>query len=71
MATPQVAGACALYLSIGYDTEFQKIKQDLLETVVPIAALNRKCRTGGRQNLTDLISRAEGAAGWLQSFIAT
>lgn len=71
MATPHVAGACALYLSIGYDTEFQKIKQDLLETVVPIAALNGKCRTGGRLNLNDFISRAEGASVWLQSFIAT
>jgi len=71
MATPHVAGACALYLSISYDTEFQRIKQDLLETVVPIAALNGKCRTGGRLNLNDFIMRADGSSVSVQSIATT
>lgn len=61
MATPHVAGACALYLSLNRDAEFQTVKQDLLETSDPIAALDGKCRSGGRLNLNDFVSRADAS----------
>jgi subtilisin family serine protease/uncharacterized membrane protein len=71
MATPHVAGACALYLSLNSDVDFQAVKRDLLETTVPILALDGKCRSGGVLNLNDFISRADASPVRVQSLAMT
>jgi hypothetical protein len=49
MATPHVAGACALLLSINPSLTYSQVKQILLSTVDPI--LPGLCVSGGRLNL--------------------
>lgn len=55
MATPHVAGALALYISLNWDSSFQDIKSQLLATVDPLPALEGKCVSGGRLNLNNFI----------------
>ncbi len=61
MATPHVAGACALFLSLGppdYPFRFREVKAKVLATAERIPALQGRCVTGGRLNLHDLLRSA-------------
>lgn len=58
MAAPHVAGAAALFLAVRPDATVSEVKQKLLATVDPIAALAGKTTTGGRLNLARLINTA-------------
>lgn len=55
MATPHVAGAAALLLSAKPGLTHLQLKQALLETVDPVAALANKTVSGGRLNVRSLI----------------
>jgi thermitase len=50
MASPQVAGAAALILSVG-DMSPTALKADILDNVDPVPALSGLVRTGGRLNI--------------------
>ncbi len=52
MATPHVAGACALYASTHAGQSASQIKSAILGSVVPTASLSGKCVTGGRLNVS-------------------
>ncbi|MDD5064748.1 MAG: S8 family serine peptidase [Phycisphaerae bacterium] len=56
MATPYVAGACALIWSRNQSLNYLQVRDIILNTVDPIQALNGKCVTGGRLNLYKAIT---------------
>jgi|GEM_PF-3764073 len=60
MATPHVAGACALYLGLYPNSEYQSVKASLLNSVDKIQALQDKVLSGGRLNIHTLL---QGYAG--------
>jgi serine protease len=51
MATPHVAGAAALLLSLDGSLGYAEVKSTLLSTVDPIASLSGRTVTGGRLNV--------------------
>jgi hypothetical protein len=51
MATPHVAGACALSWSANPTLSYTELKEILLENVDPLPDLSGKCVTGGRLNI--------------------
>ncbi|MFZ0033988.1 MAG: S8 family serine peptidase [Sedimentisphaerales bacterium] len=51
MATPHVAGACALLLSIDPSLTYTDVKQTLLDKSDPLPSLTGLCVSGGRLNL--------------------
>jgi subtilisin family serine protease len=55
MATPHVAGACALAWSINPAASAAQVKQAILDGAEPIPALAGKCATGGRLNVFNAI----------------
>lgn len=55
MATPHVAGACALLWSINPMLSVSEVKDILLNTVDPISGLAGKCVSGGRLNLNNAV----------------
>ena len=55
MATPHVAGACALYLALNPGDSYTEVKTALLNSVDPISALTGKCVSEGRLNLDKLL----------------
>jgi len=77
MATPHVAGACALLLSINHTLTASQVKQILLDTVDK--TLPGLCVSGGRLNLsaaaqevtTDTTPPTPDTAGWLMPPVAT
>ncbi len=56
MATPHVAGAAALLLSVNPTFSHLQLKQALLNTVDPVFALAEKTVSGGRLNLQSLLT---------------
>ncbi|MDQ6811666.1 MAG: S8 family serine peptidase [Actinomycetota bacterium] len=63
MASPQVAGAAALILSVSPSLSATELKADILEHVDPLPALAGKVSTGGRLNVCNAIpSCAAGSA---------
>jgi subtilisin family serine protease len=60
MATPHVAGACALIKSANSSLTDTQIKQVLLSTVDPIPSLAGKTVTGGRLNLFSAVQQVSG-----------
>jgi len=64
MATPHVAGACALVWSMDSAMSGAEVKDILLRSVDQIPALAGKCVTGGRLNLFNAL--LEVKAPWLQ-----
>lgn len=52
MATPHVAGACALYASRNAGSTASQIKAAILSSAVATASLTGKCTTGGRLNVS-------------------
>ncbi len=77
MASPQVAGACALLLSIDPTLTASQVKQILLKTVDK--TLPGLCASGGRLNLAAAAQEAQhdttpptpSTAGWLMPPVAT
>lgn len=61
MATPHVAGACALMLSVNPGLTSAEIKQILVDTVDP--TLPGTCASGGRLNLANAV--AESGVPWI------
>ncbi|MCU0856813.1 MAG: S8 family serine peptidase, partial [Pontiellaceae bacterium] len=59
MATPHVAGACALVWSINPGAAAAAVKQAVLDGAEPITALNGKCVTGGRLNVYTALQEFE------------
>lgn len=55
MATPHVAGAAALYLSKNPSADWRQIKDALMKSVTPIAAMNGKSTSGGKLNVLKLM----------------
>ena len=51
MASPHVAGACALIKAAGPSLSHTQVRQLLLDQVTPTTSLSGKCVTGGRLNL--------------------
>ena len=51
MATPHVAGACALLWSFDNGLSHEDVKDRILGTVEPLSALAGRCLTEGRLNL--------------------
>lgn len=64
MATPHVAGACALVWSMNTMLSNAEVKDLLLQTVDKISSLNGKCVSEGRLNLYNAI--LETSVPWLQ-----
>lgn len=62
MATPFVAGAAALALSVDASLSAASLKSAIVGGVDPAAALNGKVRTGGRLNVCRAIPRCTAAA---------
>ena len=60
MATPHVAGACALYLGMHPNSDYQSVKTMLLDNVDPIPALQDKVLSGGRLNIHTLLQASAG-----------
>jgi subtilisin family serine protease len=60
MATPHVAGACALYLGALPSSDYQKVKTMLLDSVDPIPPLQDKVLSGGRLNIYTLLQSSLG-----------
>lgn len=52
MATPHVAGACALYASTHVGATASQIKTAILSSAVATSSLNGKCTTAGRLNVS-------------------
>jgi hypothetical protein len=77
MASPHVAGACALLLSIDSTLNFSEVKQIVLDTIDP--TLPALCVSGGRLNLAAAAQEAAvdrtpptpHTAGWLMPPVAT
>jgi subtilisin family serine protease len=63
MATPHVAGAAALLLSINPDFGHQELKNSLMNTVDPIPSFDGKMVAPGRLNLANAVGVA--SPGWL------
>jgi subtilisin family serine protease len=63
MATPHVAGAAALLLSIDPDSGYQKLKNLLMNSVDPIPAFEGKMVAAGRLNLANAV--IETSPSWL------
>ena len=61
MASPHVAGAAALAWSLSPSASWQDVKNNILDTVDPVAALRRDgptpVSTGGRLNVASLLAR--------------
>lgn len=55
MATPHVAGAAALYLSVNPQADWREIKQALLDSATPIESLRGKSVSGGKLNVLKLM----------------
>lgn len=62
MATPEVAGLCALLLSANPNLTNEQIKQILMETAVPVAGLDKHSQGKGRINPEAAIQKAEALA---------
>ena len=60
MATPHVAGACALLAAANPSLSASQIKQVLLSTVDPISSLSGKTVTGGRLNVFTAVQQVSG-----------
>jgi len=56
MATPHVAGACALLMETYPDKSYSEIKDAILNTATVTPALTGKCTTGGRLNLYEAMN---------------
>lgn len=56
MAAPHVTGVAALMLARFPQASYFELRDGLLQTVVPVAALNGKCTTGGRVNAYQALS---------------
>jgi hypothetical protein len=67
MATPHVAGACALIWSACPSLSHLEVKNVIMDTVDPLPALDGLCVTGGRLNLYSAILTAEDScpSSWL------
>jgi subtilisin family serine protease len=63
MATPYVAGACALVWAQYPNDSYQSIINRVLTAVDPVPALAGKCKTGGRLNLVRALT-ANGDGTW-------
>ncbi len=57
MATPEVAGVCALVLSVDPDISVKDLRERILDSVDKLGSLNGKVSSGGRINA----ARAVGA----------
>jgi thermitase len=57
MAAPHVAGAAALYWAKHPNATYQEVKQALLESSKPIAAMSGKSVSGGKLSVQSLMSR--------------
>jgi len=55
MACPHVAGAAALYWSSHPEKSYKEVKEAILKSARPVAALNGKSVSGGKLNVEDLI----------------
>ncbi|MHC4387306.1 MAG: S8 family serine peptidase [Planctomycetota bacterium] len=71
MATPHVAGACALVWSVCPSLTNLQVKDIILRTVDPLPVLNGLCVSGGRLNLHQAILEAEAlceasGGGWIE-----
>ena len=72
MASPHVAGACALLLSADLNLTYTEVKQILLDYSDPISSLTGLCVSGGRLNLFkavyevmhDTLPPSPDPAGW-------
>jgi subtilisin family serine protease len=60
MATPHVAGACALYLGMYPNSDYQSVKTLLLNSADPIPALQGKVLSEGRLNIHTLLQASTG-----------
>lgn len=60
MATPHVAGACALLKSVNPSLTGLQIRQTILDHVDAIPSMSGKCVTGGRLNLYAAIQSVSG-----------
>lgn len=60
MATPHVAGACALLKSRAMGSSAAQIKELLLDSTVPIPAMAGRCVSNGRLDLLNAITRLDG-----------
>jgi len=58
MAAPYVTGTYALLKEIFPDKSYLDLKNDILNAVDPIPALNEKCVSGGRLNLYNALSQS-------------
>lgn len=67
MATPHVAGACALVWSMCTSLTNLQVKDIILRTVDQIPALNGLCVSEGRLNLYEAILEAQASCGPLSS----
>ncbi|MHC4475609.1 MAG: S8 family serine peptidase [Planctomycetota bacterium] len=71
MATPHIAGACALIWSADPLLSHLEVKDIILETIAPLPDINGLCVTGGRLNLYNamqqaVVELAEANARWLE-----
>lgn len=55
MATPHVAGAAALYWSAHPDKNWREVKEAILNTTIPTAALQGKSVSGGKLSVSKLM----------------
>lgn len=62
MATPHVSGALALLRSVAPQLPHLDLKQQLLQTVDPVAAFSQNTVTGGRMNLNATMQQLGGAS---------
>ncbi|MEM7791667.1 MAG: S8 family serine peptidase, partial [Verrucomicrobiota bacterium] len=56
MATPHVAGVCALIFSLEPNLTYEEVKERVLDTVDPLPSLNGITVTGGRLNAYDAVN---------------
>lgn len=55
MACPFVAGAAALCMAAHPDDTYLQIKNTILNGVDPVSAMSKKCSTGGRINVANIV----------------
>ncbi|MFO7776200.1 MAG: S8 family serine peptidase [Candidatus Hydrogenedentota bacterium] len=60
MATPHVAGAAALFLSLNPGASYEVVKQEILDSVTPLDGWEDVVITGGRLGAGALLRPAEG-----------
>ncbi|NMB74434.1 MAG: S8 family serine peptidase [Myxococcales bacterium] len=60
MATPHVAGLCALMFSIRPDLDMLQVKNTLIGTIDPVADLQGRCVSGGRVNALRALQAISG-----------